>query len=452
MGQPSRKLADCYGLRLSPAWQSWFDVDWREVQPAGAMRFILSAEDLCSESPPHIWAGFMLPDTLPLIGNEYGDWICVRVLPNGELDELIYWYHGGGDWIPLGRRLAEALLHDTVDPFRQVRSQMLRGAVETRAEEADEILSRFSEPQWRHWVQGQLVDATHSEAEISTVLQGIEGCLRAGDYRAAVELLYHQRWAEDAVACDLVELALQSPVESLADANIARELGIAWYPDYVRLLFDVSKTPRDLRDRILAKLNDQASDGREAVQWPEQDWPQAAQIAEQVIARRDDLGWAFTVAGWAQERSGCGARAAATYWQGKYASSFADQSVRLNSHSVSEESGKFAIEQLLNLQEHLPESQRRDPYLAIFSGDRQRSLLADVHEYWWAQAEQSRQAANFADAYDCFFRSGWDMGVSRLADYCQILEALADSARAMGWHAREAVANTHLRCLKHRMQ
>ncbi len=70
----------------------------------------------------------MLPDTLPLIGNEYGDWLCVRVDEDNRFGELVHWYHGGGDWIPVGKSIAEAVLHDIVDQFRPRKGQVLRGS------------------------------------------------------------------------------------------------------------------------------------------------------------------------------------------------------------------------------------------------------------------------------------------------------------------------------------
>ena len=132
MSRPSDKLAKRYSLRLSETWREWFDQDLHTLSLPGAMRNAVPVEDLLLETPPQIWAGFMLPDTLPILGNEYGDWICVRIGPDAELKELLYWYHGGGDWIPVGSTLAEVVLHDVVDQFRRVRKQMIRGASESK--------------------------------------------------------------------------------------------------------------------------------------------------------------------------------------------------------------------------------------------------------------------------------------------------------------------------------
>ncbi len=57
-------------------------------------------------------AGFMLPDTLPILGNGYGDWLCMRVNADNTAGEVVHWYHGGGDWMPWGRNPAEAIAFD----------------------------------------------------------------------------------------------------------------------------------------------------------------------------------------------------------------------------------------------------------------------------------------------------------------------------------------------------
>ena len=74
----SEKLAAHYGLRLPPDLRAWIDDNvWEQ---AGGAEFSQP------QSPEHliepngaIWGGFMLPDTLPIIGNEYGDWLCLRI-------------------------------------------------------------------------------------------------------------------------------------------------------------------------------------------------------------------------------------------------------------------------------------------------------------------------------------------------------------------------------------
>ncbi len=253
MGRPSQQLVNRFELTLDPHWIDWFDGECKSLEPAGSMQSKLDAASLCEKAPRQIWSGFMLPDSLPLVGNDYGDWICGRVAADGRMGELIYWYHGGGDWIPVGNCLAEALLHDAVDQFRSQRSQMLRGAPEASEGDPSQVLRRLGQAEFQGWLVKQLSVKTRvrgSRAE--GILQQILGYLDQRQSQAALQLMAEYGVAEDAVACDLIELALQYPLELLAKKEIADCLDMPWYPDFSRLLFDVEAAPPDLRSSILA--------------------------------------------------------------------------------------------------------------------------------------------------------------------------------------------------------
>ncbi len=60
----------------------------------------------------------MLPDTLPIVTNDYGDWWCARVNEHNEISEVTQWSHGGGDWLPIGKSMAQAALWDYVQHWR----------------------------------------------------------------------------------------------------------------------------------------------------------------------------------------------------------------------------------------------------------------------------------------------------------------------------------------------
>ncbi len=66
------------------------------------------------------------------------------------------------------------------------------------------------------------------------------------------------------------------------------------------------------------------------------------------------------------------------------------------------------------------------------------------------QAKEDEQAGDSEAAYENFFRSGWDMGVSRLSEYQNILASLARCSSTSGWIARAKVAQVHLDCLQQR--
>lgn len=59
-----------------------------------------------------LWPGLMPCHLLPLISNDAGDYLCVRMTDDGRLRQIVHWFHGGGDWIPWGENLAEAIAID----------------------------------------------------------------------------------------------------------------------------------------------------------------------------------------------------------------------------------------------------------------------------------------------------------------------------------------------------
>lgn len=449
MVTPSEQISERYCLNLSKFWCDWFDGAATAFKLPGMMRQPLLAGDLCREAPEQIWPGFMLPDALPIIGNRYGDWICARVTENDELGELIYWYHGGGDWIPVGSSLSAVLVHDVVDQFRSVRKQMLRGASESRADSQAGVLLRLADDNFSAWLSMHLSeDARSSELDIDvrSSLDRLITRLSEADYEAALKLLYQNRWVEDAVTCDLIDLALQGPLESISSQHIAKAANLPWFPEYVRLLFDPSQASQETRQRILEL------DSLEHRDWPCQDWQLAAELAGKVALRRSDLGWTATVLGWFHEKNGDLARAIVAYQNGMHASAFADQSVRLNSHAEVDEYGKFSTARLVALREHWTGELLSDSYLQIFRNPRKRSLLVDVCEYWKTLGYERETEGDFTTAYQHYYAAGWDMGVSRLSDYAEILSSLHRSTLGAGWMARTKLIETHLRCLSSRVK
>lgn len=443
MGQPSQQIAARYHLRLSEAWKQWFDEDQFRIALPGEFRSSLSAQQLSGPAPSQIWAGFMLPDTLPLIGNQYGDWICVRVEPDGSLGELLHWYHGGGDWIPLGTDIAEVVVHGVVDHFRPIGGQMLRGAPESvTPQQCTLALEAFVEPELRSWLSQRLSAGDDEQLpaarEVNQTLSHIEHALELGNYAAALQHMHHRHWSPDAIACDRIQHVLQQPVAQLADPRLARALGVSWAPDYLLWLFDVATVPATARERITALT------GLDAGSWAEQDWMLAGELAGEVLRRRQDLGWAFNVAGWSHRRQGDLATATEIYFRGRHASAFSDQAVRMRTHWSDSRYGKFTIAQLSELTDCLTSTQQADLYLQAVGQGRDRPAIKQVQEYWFTESRLLNDQQSFGESYDCLVRAGWDMGVDQLFDYREILSELVNAARRAGWEARQAVAQTHL--------
>ncbi len=445
MGQPSQHFATHYQLQLERVWQTWFDTDGVDLTLPGSFRAALQVDGLTSESPTEIWPGFMLPDTLPVLGNEYGDWICVRVTADNRLGELIHWYHGGGDWIPVGTNLAEAILHDTVDQFRPLRNQMLRGAAETlEPMQQGRALLALEEPRLIDWLVRNLTSVVGDVGSVSQSIQAICSALKQNDYVSGLAMLREQHWASDAVACDLIEQTLQSGLTQLANPKIAKHLEMNWTPDYVRWLFDVADVPVEERTKMAALLGFALED------WPVQNWKIAGDLAREVLQRRGDLGWAFNIAGWAQQRAGNQIEAASIYFQGRHASAFSDQAVRLRTHWCESRFGKFTVTQLESLYELLAKADQADSYLATVWQTPEKLRLNLIQEFWLQEGRKHLAADNPERAYENFYRAGWDFGVQRLSEYSRILELLVQSASAAGWTGRATVAQTHLACLRSR--
>ncbi len=411
----SEQIERHYALRLPDELRHWFDAPmWRHPLLA-EFRHPLTPAQLLDPPPGVIWAGFMLPDTLPLIGNEYGDWLCMRISAEGRVSEIICWNHGGGDWVPYGRRLSEALLYDGLS---------VSGWGVVSGEECP--------PAPLLWARDRLVRAAGLRAEDSSDGQwgvvSVENLLRAG-------------WAEVALRRDRALAFLNNPLKTYSDPRIARQMNIGWEPEWVRWLFDTDLIPATSRT-ALARFFDQSLD-----QLLRQDWLAAEREASRVLQLREDLGWPWDLAGWAAERRGDWPAAVKFYLRGVHASMFADESIRFRTHWFPEGFGKFSAARLHALQAHLPAVCLQDPYLQLFWENEACSLRQRLSQHWLQRAEQHLRCQHYQQAYHCFYRAGWDCGLNDLDAYADILDGIGTTATAAGASALARVARLHRRCL-----
>jgi hypothetical protein len=400
MDQAAHTIADRYQLKLTVSWQRWFDWvgegNFASLLP-GAFQMPMLPVELAQDRPQDIWPGFMLPDTLPILGNEYGDWICVRVGADNSLGELIHWYHGGGDWIPVGSTIEEAILHDIVDQFRPVRQQMLRGAAETLSpNHLSLVASHFADRRLQVWLSEGLPGKPTTNA---SAVEAIFERLQAGEHELALEILMANQWAYEATACDLVEVALREA----ADPKLAQ--------------------------RAQATI---------------------AAVCSSLTERRKDLSWPFDVLGMKYQRDGESDAAIETYFAGRHASAFTSQAVRLSNHGFDGRFGKFSIAKLSGLLDSKP-TLNTDDYLRAFWQAEPSQLFASVQAYWTSVGRSLMDAADYATAYQAFFAAGWDLGMDRLDGFREIFNDLKSAAKAAGWTARQEVANTHANCLEARL-
>jgi len=418
----SKKIEQRYGFQLPPELASWFDDGiWRQ-SGRSEFRYPLEPEQFIEPADGTIWAGFMLPDTLPLVGNQYGDWLCLRVAPEGRVAEILCWNHAGGDWIPYGRNLPEALLYD---------AYCVQGGAEPSAHEPP--ASGRDECPLVRWAC-DWISRTNRQWQGAWNGRPLHG-------PPARDRLLAAGVAETVIRRDRMLDALASPLKSGSDPDIARHLNVRWDPEFVRWIFDTDLIPLSARED-LGRLFGQPLD-----QLLAQDWTTAEREAHAVIGLRQDLGWPFDIAGWAAERRGDLQRAVELYARGVRSSLFADESVRFRTHWFPEGLGKFAAARLAHLRPHLPPALHDDGYLQLFWKNDPESLRTRLREYWLGQAKQHRDSAQYLLSMQCYYRAGWDCGSSDLDGYAEILDGIGASATAAGSSALATVAGTHRRFL-----
>lgn len=435
MARWSSAIAQRYALELSPPWIEWFDRIAPEATCDGEFCEPVHPETLLDAAPEVIWPGLMPPDLLPLVGNAIGDWLCGRVAADNTIAEVVYWYHGGGDCLPYGQTMAEALVYDSLAPRFPGRERAL--AIPAQAPPVAGAGALASRPCIRWALQHLPAEVAEVYADDFPVAQTGEHLLRAGV-------------SEDAIRCDLVLAALDNEVRRRMTPQLAAKLEARWEQEVVRWMFDPDSMPAACAQRLAQHWD------LPAEQWRRQDWGVAAEHCRQVAQRRGDLAWVHDILGWAAQRSGDRATAIAHYTHGATVSQFTDQAVRFRSHFDNDRYTKFAVARLAELDA----SGRLDPgYVAALSaGDaavnhEASSWRDQVCRYWRGQAErvagQGGPEAGWS-RYELLHLAGWDVGCDSLGCYKRLLVDLAAAAEAAGQPARAAVARAHHQCLRAR--
>lgn len=420
----SKQIAQAFQLELPADLTAWLDSEqWRR---GGGAEFCRpqSPQELLEPEPGSIWGGFMLPDTLPLISNEYGDWLCLRVGFDGQITEVVYWCHGGGDWIPYGRTLAEALVYDAA--FRVLYSRRF-AEVSPPDREAEEV---FRPAEWAYdWLDA---GPAGKRAPLARFWRR-----SPAENQALLTELLASGVAEIAARRDLILRHLESQLKRRSAPAVAQQIGAIWEPDFVSWLFDTALIPELTREELSQHFRMPVD------QLTVQDWDAAESEARKVAAVRPDLGWASDIAGWAAERRGDYDEAIARYLEGLRASAFSDDSVRFRTHWYGDGFGKFSAARLFALRDRLTPEQRADPYLQIFWQNEPLTLRRRLRDYWLAEGQRARGEQRDRDAYRCYYGAGWDCGVQSVEDYADILQRLEDAAQRSGSPALARVAALH---------
>jgi len=376
----------------------------------------------------------MPPDLLPLLGNRSGDWLCLRFGATSESNEIVHWYHGGGDWIPWGRTLAEAVAFDRL-------RASLPGPRQVYAEAAETLAPLPSAQPLHRWA------ANHLPADVAARLTSVAPT-------ASPELIERMLAAgvcEVAIRCELALASLDNVLRRQLTSQLAHELEIPWQPQAVRWMFDPQLIPPEARIRLAARL------GLAEETLLEQDWTTAAEHAAVVARQRSDLGWPLDLCGWAAERSQQLDQAIPFYERALAASSFTDQTIRFRSHWCVDAKGKFAAARLRALSSEARSSEGSDPpglaagwtenYLQRLACEGSAARAQAVTQFWVDQADQAAEAGDPALAYERLYLAGWDLGAQAIDEYRSLLPRMAAFAEEAGQAGRAAIARTHLACL-----
>lgn len=427
----SDRISERFRLKLDPDCTAWLDSGWWRNPCGGEFQHALHPDELLSAAPDSIWAGFMLPDTLPVISNRYGDWLCWRVGADDTLQEVVHWYHGGGDWLPFGKNISEAILLDCTrasTPSASYASGLVGNKSTADTEDAN---------LWQWACERQQLHDLGTAPSIQ-----LRDPSRVGGPHPELT----RRLADNpAVLFDHILAAINWALKEKADPGLARKFQVAWEPDMIQWMFDGGLIPNERRTELLEALNVDANVGEA------QDWNRAAEVAKYLGACRNDLGWVFDVLGWSYERAGQIEQAIDCYRQGILTSVFSDQSITVRTHWYDERFRKFSAARLFALKDHLPDAVRSDAYLNLLWNAPLKSGRVDIRKYWFDKAQQELANQNPHAAYEAFYRAGWDVGSHELSSYVDILDGLIRASELAGWHARAAVAQIHLACLKNRL-
>lgn len=418
----SARIADRYSCKLSPELADWFDRETWKQEGRGEYRVPIHPEHLIVEAPESIWPGLMPCDLLPIIGNAAGDWLCVRVNPDNVAAEVVQWYHGGGDWIPWGKTLAEAILFDAV--VDRLPGTTRRHAVP--AENPRPHAGQKSDDPILHWALEHLPESTASTLDSSLSEEEV------------AQILLDDQVAEIAVRCELVVAGLmqwtRKTLESFfnADPSIDRDHLAEWS-------FDVDRIPTD--------TNQQFEQQHGVTLLGMQDWYGAEGHARRVIELDNELAWAWDIAGYAAERRGDLEGAKAAYQRAATCSVFTDQSIRLETHWTAPVSAKFSVARLLDLD---LQQVSQSTYLSALCDADPKKRRSRTTAYWNEQATRFEEKGDLEKAYRCFVAAGWDVGAESMGVYADLLDRISAIADQLGQAGRAETARTHRRCLRER--
>lgn len=420
-GSWTEQIQTRFQCQLSGELARWFDDEiWRVADGSAGNRFAsaLSPQEILAAAPTAIWPALMPCDFIPILSNSMGDWLCVRVAADNSAGQVVHWYHGGGDWIPWGNTLAEAIYFDHVRHRLPGSGRDHAISVGSANDRQDASCGRLS-----RWATELLGNPSQRDLE---QLQGIE----------LAEAMLECRICGPAVLCQLVIDALHNPILT---ADVVRSWQIKDGELLQRSLFD----NRLLDEALISKV---ASDGLTIDQiLARQEWDAARSYCRRATQLAPELAWGWDVLGYCHERTGETVEAIECYRSGLNCSIFTDQTVRVRTHGFSGDGQKFSAARLMALG-YEPASHADKDYFDCLRTKAPNDRRDQVREHFSKLAEQADAAA----AYDLWIRAGWDLGAEPMLAFAELLEQAAMTARSAGRLAQAEVASTHRACFRDR--
>jgi hypothetical protein len=235
-----QEIIQAFHLKLSVDDARWFDGGWRDFNDEWSMfNEALDPREVLGGGV-NVWGGMMLPDTVPILANGCGDYLCARFRHDGTLVEIVEWNHEETDWKHYGYSIREAL-----------------------------ALNR-----WNYQFESQ--DYSHASLPIAG-LSPVAIC----DVTCAT-----------ALRNKLAEACLRIGVTSLSNM-----IGVRWQ-EFCRWLPYPSEMPASKREQLAGAL------GMQPEELIQQDWSTALAQAQSALRLRTDLAWPYAVAGRALEHLG----------------------------------------------------------------------------------------------------------------------------------------------------
>jgi len=357
----------------------------------------------------------MLPDTLPILGNGCGDSLCLRFAGDGTLSEVVYWCHEGATWHPYGKTFSEAVLLDA--------------AIQSESEPDVELID---------WAIGWLGLGTREQETLRNAYLG-----RRSDI---LDVLLESQLAETAIRKEYCERNCSSNLltccRQRGGQNLADSLGVPW-SEFGRWLFDTRLVPENQRMAL------ERATGIAVDDLLRQNWEAAAYEAEKVAQKRSDLTWPYAVLGWASERNGDLDSAVKWYFSGLR--SLASTAGFTEQWSLRDAYGetKFVAERLSHHRGVLPPDVLDDKFVvAVKDAGNRVGLLNAVPKFWRDMAALAERENRPRDAYQNYYRAGWDVYVYDFDDLEIILVSLSRHARTAGTESLARIAEHHLRALQ----